>query len=69
MNLINLTCLGINDVVLFFERFEIFDSLVLGTLFKSNVSNPAWRIMYSLSRSKVSIFAIKVKLMLQGVQN
>uniref|UniRef100_A0A182PPS4 Uncharacterized protein n=1 Tax=Anopheles epiroticus TaxID=199890 RepID=A0A182PPS4_9DIPT len=36
---------------------------------KSSVSSPACRMMYSLSRWNVSILAISVKLMLQGVQN
>lgn len=64
------THFSINELVSFFvDRFVTFCSLVLGTLFKSNISSPAWRIMYSVSRWNVSILAINVKLMLQGVQN
>lgn len=65
-----LTYFGISELVSFFEdRFVIFCSFIFGTLFNSNVSSPAWRMMYSVSRWNVSILAINVKLMLQGVQN
>lgn len=45
----------------FDDRFVILRSFVLGTLFNSNVSSPAWRMMYSVSRWNVSILAINVK--------
>lgn len=51
------------------DRFVIQRALYRGILFSSSVSSPACRMMYSLSRWNVSILAISVKLMLQGVQN